>query len=156
MESAATIERLILHEVHTGIEANRIIIAGFSQGASLCLMTALTTWHEIGGVGCLSGWIPHLVREVSLSSTAERPDTQILITQSILGNEPCMPVFWAHGTSDTEIPLRLANDSIDFLRRCLRMSDSQIRIHEYPDIGHEVTDEMIRDLCSWIRDVFSR
>ena len=59
-----TLEKLILQEVHNGIAPSRIILAGFSQGASLCLMTALTTWHEIGGVGSFSGWIPHHAREV--------------------------------------------------------------------------------------------
>ena len=62
--SIKAIEQLILSEVHIGIDPERILLAGFSQGAALCLMTALTTLHDIGGVVSLSGWIPHRIREV--------------------------------------------------------------------------------------------
>ena len=62
--SIASIEQLILSEIRNGIDQKRIILVGFSQGAALCLMTALTTLHELGGVASLSGWIPHWIREV--------------------------------------------------------------------------------------------
>ena len=65
VESISVIEQLILTEVHDGLDPKRVILVGFSQGAALCLMTALTTLHDIGGVASLSGWIPHHVREVS-------------------------------------------------------------------------------------------
>ena len=62
--SIKAIEQLILSEVHIGIDPERILLAGFSQGAALCLMTALTTLPDIGGVVSLAGWIPHRIREV--------------------------------------------------------------------------------------------
>lgn len=63
--SIARLEDLILTQVRQGpVPESRIVLAGFSQGASLSLMTALTTLHELGGVASLSGWIPQECRQV--------------------------------------------------------------------------------------------
>lgn len=62
--SVSVIEDLILAQVHAGIDSRRIILVGFSQGAALSLMTALTSLHDLGGVVSLSGWIPHKARPV--------------------------------------------------------------------------------------------
>ena len=40
--SIASVEQLILSEIHSGIDQKKIILVGFSQGTALCLMTALT------------------------------------------------------------------------------------------------------------------
>lgn len=58
-------EAWIQAEVHRGTDPRRIIIMGFSQGAALGLLVALTTLHELGGVVSLAGWIPHGGRQVS-------------------------------------------------------------------------------------------
>lgn len=64
-ESVSYIENLILGEVHSGIDSRRVILVGFSQGAALSLLVALTSLHDLGGVASLSGWIPIRAREVS-------------------------------------------------------------------------------------------
>lgn len=63
-ESIHAIEQLILEEVQRGIHPRKIFLVGFSQGAALALMVGLTTLHDLGGIGCLSGWIPHRIRHV--------------------------------------------------------------------------------------------
>lgn len=65
-ESITQIENIILSQVHCGIDSRRIALVGFSQGAALSMMVALTSLHELGGVACLSGWIPHPFRYVSV------------------------------------------------------------------------------------------
>jgi lysophospholipase II len=65
--SVAIIENLILAQVHAGIDPRRIVLVGFSQGAALSMMVALTTLHDLGGVACLSGWIPRRARDVSVN-----------------------------------------------------------------------------------------
>jgi predicted esterase len=69
-ESVELVEQLILGEVRAGIDLSRIILVGFSQGAALALMTALSVDLRLGGVVSLSGWIPHRFRSVSTSSSA--------------------------------------------------------------------------------------
>ena len=63
-DSVRRIEQLILNEVHNGRDPKKIFLIGFSQGAALALMTGLTTLHDLGGIACLSGWIPHRIRDV--------------------------------------------------------------------------------------------
>ena len=63
--SISHVEGWIQAEVHRGADPRRIILMGFSQGAALGLLVALTTLHELGGVVSLAGWIPHKGREVS-------------------------------------------------------------------------------------------
>lgn len=65
--SVNTVEHLILSEVHTGIDPRKIVLVGFGQGATLALVVALTTLHDLGGVASLSGSLPPgpQAREVS-------------------------------------------------------------------------------------------
>lgn len=66
-ESKDFIERVIDAEVAgSGISLKRIVLAGFSQGACLSMITALTggpSTHELGGLVSLSGWIPAQLRK---------------------------------------------------------------------------------------------
>lgn len=64
-ESIAFIDDLISSQVQSGIDSRRIVLVGFSQGAALSLMVALTSLHELGGVVSLSGWIPPHAKDVS-------------------------------------------------------------------------------------------
>jgi len=41
-----------------GINPNRIILAGFSQGGAMALHTGLRFDNQLGGVICLSGYLP--------------------------------------------------------------------------------------------------
>ena len=76
----AKLENLIISEVRQGTTSSKIVLVGFSQGASLSLMTALTTLHELGGVASLSGWIPKQSRPVS------RPPQASLVSRPL---QPC-------------------------------------------------------------------
>ena len=67
--SVSHVEGWIQAEVHRGADPRRIILMGFSQGAALGLLVALTTLHDLGGVVNLAGWIPHNGREVSSHQT---------------------------------------------------------------------------------------
>lgn len=48
------------------VRPSKVALVGFSQGAALSMVLALTSLHDLGGVASLSGWIPHLSRPVSL------------------------------------------------------------------------------------------
>lgn len=58
-ESIFELERLIKKEVESGIEMNRIVVGGFSQGAGLsALEGAIGEIDRLGGIVMLSGYIP--------------------------------------------------------------------------------------------------
>lgn len=58
VESARIAERLIALEETKGIRRDRIFLGGFSQGGCVALYTALKLDRPIGGIFCLSGYLP--------------------------------------------------------------------------------------------------
>ena len=66
-DSIARIEQIILSEMHILSQPKKVIIAGFSQGAALSMLLALTSLHDLAGVASLAGWIPHKHRQVRIN-----------------------------------------------------------------------------------------
>ena len=58
--STSSINSLITTELDNNptIPPSRLIIGGFSQGAAVSLLTALTNERKLGGAIALSGWLP--------------------------------------------------------------------------------------------------
>ncbi len=62
------VEALIATEIARGVPASRIVLAGFSQGAAMTLMTGLRHPARLGGLIALSGYLP-LAAEVAAERT---------------------------------------------------------------------------------------
>lgn len=131
--SVASVEQLIHREMQNVDRPSKVVLAGFSQGASLSMVLALTSLHDLGGVASLSGWIPHRKR------------------QGMSHIEPCLPVFWGHGAEDTEIPEDMGEECIRFLKEGLNFSDDKITLKAYDGLGHAVSDQEVEDLAIWLR-----
>jgi len=58
VDSARLINQVITSEIDAGIDANRIVLGGFSQGGTMSLMSGLTRERKLAGVAVLSGWLP--------------------------------------------------------------------------------------------------
>ena len=58
------------------------------------------------------------------------------------------PVFISHGTYDELIPLKLGKESAELLRN----AEADVIFKEYA-MGHQVTEDTLRDLTSWLRGV---
>lgn len=63
-ESVTLIDGLIQSQMQAGIDSRQIVLMGFSQGAALSMIVALTKHYNLGGVVSLSGWIPLRARHV--------------------------------------------------------------------------------------------
>ncbi|TFY66207.1 hypothetical protein EVG20_g4884 [Dentipellis fragilis] len=118
--SVNLVESIIQSEIHGGVDSRKIVLMGFSQGAALSLMVALTSLHELGGVASLSGWIPHNARE------------------HIIHSEPSLPVFWGYGRADTEIPPYHSEESMGFLRDVMRLPMHLLTYRRYDNLAHTV------------------
>ncbi|KAJ7923017.1 phospholipase carboxylesterase [Mycena leptocephala] len=132
-ESIGVIESLILAQIHRGVDARRIILVGFSQGAALSLMVALSTLHDLGGVVSLSGWIPPRARDLNRS-------------QHTIAS-PNVPILWCHGTADTEIPIAIGEDAVSYLRKHVR---DKVQFNTYPGLEHTINDDEVNDLRAWL------
>ncbi len=112
-----------------GADPARVYTLGFSQGAVISLVTALTHPKLFAGVIALAGRIPQ--EAVPWLST---PD-----------ETAGMPVFMAHGTQDTIIRVEEARTARDILER----QRTNLTYTEYP-IDHRITPEMFASMSDWL------
>ncbi len=132
--SMAAIESLIAREKSRGIAANRIVIAGFSQGCAMALMTGLRHGERLAGIAALSGYLPLAATTLAERSTANCD----------------VPIFQAHGERDGVIPVARAIASRDAL---LAMGYA-VDWHAY-GMEHSVCMEEIGDLGDWLQRVLT-
>ena len=67
--------------------------------------------------------------------------------------EPSLPVFWAHGTADDEVPLSYGEECTSFLCSTLHMPQDKVVIKTYEGLGHTVNDTELDDLATWLSNV---
>ncbi len=127
--SQAYIESLISKEVARGIPANRIVLAGFSQGGAVALQTALRHKQALAGVMALSTYLP---LKASLAKEKSVENMHI-------------PIFMAHGTFDNVISLETNRVSFEVLQA----QHYAIQWHEYP-MAHSVNQQEIEDIRAFL------
>ena len=126
-ESTALLEGLIAREKERGIDAEKIVIAGFSMGGAIAINTALHTKESLAGLMALSTYLP-LPSEVADSA-----------------GERALPVFMAHGTFDPMLPMQWGQASAEKLKE----TGFTVEWHDYP-MAHAVSPEEIRDIRAWL------
>jgi phospholipase/carboxylesterase len=137
-ESAGILNALIARERERGLDAGRIVVAGFSQGGAIAIHAALRYPEKLAGLMGLSTYLP-------LSDAFEA---------EVLQNPQCgfrdLPIFMAHGSFDPMLPMELGQGSA----RLLTESGFTVEWHDYP-MAHAVCAEEIRDIRNWLLSVFS-
>jgi phospholipase/carboxylesterase len=131
-ESQREVDALIARERERGVPASRIVLAGFSQGCAMTLLTGLRHGERLAGLAGLSGYLPLAATTAAERSPANRD----------------LPIFQAHGTYDPIIPLARATASRD----ALLALGHPVEWHEYP-MEHSVCIEEIADLNAWLLKV---
>ncbi|MGZ5214765.1 MAG: alpha/beta hydrolase [Caldimonas sp.] len=133
-ESQALVEGLIAKEKGRGVPARKIVLAGFSQGCAMTLMTGLRHDGRLAGLVGLSGYLPLAAKAEAERHVANRD----------------VPIFLAHGSADPVIPIARARDSRD----ALVAMGHEVEWHEYP-MPHSVCGEEIADLQGWLLRVLA-
>jgi phospholipase/carboxylesterase len=131
-ESSESLEALIDREEKRGIEAGRIVLAGFSQGGAIAINTALRSGGKLAGLMGLSTWLP-------------LPDA---LESGGLDTTP--PVFMAHGQFDPMIPMQYGRAAADALAE----AGFDVDWHDYP-MAHAVCPQEIDDIRAWLGGVLS-
>jgi phospholipase/carboxylesterase len=124
-ESQASIEALIAREEKRGVSADRIVLAGFSQGGAIALQAGLRHRERLAGIVALSTYLP---LEDSLDREAAAANKRT-------------PIFMAHGTQDQVIPVQLAEAS----KRALEQRGYDIAWRAWP-MPHSVCAEEVEEL----------
>ena len=130
--SQVSIEALIAREKKRGTKAERLVLAGFSQGGAIALHTGLRHPERIAGIMALSTYVP--VGE-KLSAEASAANRRV-------------PIFMAHGTYDPVIPLDRAEQS----RGLLESLGYPVEWREY-GMPHSVCPEELADIGAWLGKV---
>ncbi len=113
-----------------GADPTRIYTLGFSQGAVVSLVTALSQPRLFAGVIALSGRIPPEALPL-LATPAETAG---------------QPVFMAHGSSDMVIRVEDAHTACDILHQ----QQADLTYREYM-IDHRINQQMYDEMTLWLR-----
>ena len=132
--SQQLVEVLLAREKSRGVAANRIVLAGFSQGGAIALQAGLRHAERLAGIMALSTYVPladQLAREASPANRS-------------------VPIFMAHGTADPMIPIARAHSSRDLLlQQGYALEWSEYRM------PHSVCPEEIDAIGVWLRRVLA-
>lgn len=132
-ESAGQLTALVARERERGVPADKIVLAGFSQGGALALHVGLRYPDALAGIAALSCYLidpPSLEREASPANRS-------------------IPIFQAHGTHDPMVSLRAGEASRDRLQAL----GYAVEWKTYP-VEHQIHPLEVRDLAAWLRGRF--
>ena len=133
--SAALVREQIDALIARGIAADRIVLAGFSQGGAVALHLGLTYPTALAGIIALSTYLP-LAEQLATERSPANQNT---------------PIFWGHGTADPMVACNLGELSAARLRQW----GYSVGWHDYP-VGHGVSPAEIADLGRWLHDCLDR
>jgi len=133
-QSEQLIVELIEEQISEGIEASRIIVAGFSQGGVLSLYTSLRTKHKLGGVVALSCYLA----------------TNDLPFEGAQGINQSTPIFCSHGDRDNVVPFSAGKDA----SQRLSAANFDVTWSQYP-MEHSVSQPQLVKLGQWITNVLA-
>jgi phospholipase/carboxylesterase len=131
--SITEVEALIEREAAHGIDADRVVLAGFSQGGAVALAAGLRHARKLAAIVALSTYLP-----VAEAIGRERSEANASI-----------PIFMAHGAFDPVVPKVLGERSRDRLRGW----GYSVAWHDYP-MAHQVCPQEIADLADFLAGVW--
>ena len=132
-ESTKLLLALVAREHARGVTADKLVLAGFSQGGAVVLHTVMHHAVQLAGIMALSTFLP--APDVGVSQSASAPST---------------PVFVAHGSYDPVLPLAMGREAADVLERL----GYPVEWHQYP-MAHGVCPQEISAIRDWLIRVYS-
>lgn len=138
-KSVRYVESLIDDLCSKGVPPSRIVLAGFSQGCALSLLTELTSRYSgrLAGIAGLMGYLPLADRIDAMRSQAELPHAVDEV-----------PLFLARGSKDRLIPYSKWNETLTKLKQ-LGLGAS-LEVKDYQDLGHSLSPVVLQDLLIWL------
>ncbi|RUO37751.1 carboxylesterase [Aliidiomarina shirensis] len=128
--SAAQTVALIEREIERGIPAERIVLAGFSQGGAVAYEAALSFQKKLAGVMCLS---TYLATQASVKTSEAQKTTPFLVQ---------------HGSQDPVVPAQLGTQA----KAWLEEHGYAVTYQTYP-MAHQVCAEQLQDISKFLQSV---
>ncbi|KAG5191439.1 lysophospholipase-like protein II [Tribonema minus] len=136
-QSAARIQALIDSEKAKGIPAQRVVVAGFSQGGATALHVALRTKDALGGCVACSGWLP-LAKEYP----AALGD----------GAKAGLKVLQCHGDADVVVRHHWGSQSYN----ALKAMGIAAELETYRGMGHSAIPDELERVSAFIQQQFRK
>lgn len=138
LASVDLIRAYVKEEISKGISPKKILIGGFSQGASLAaVMSLLCKEHLLAGFLSLSGFLP-IVDKLNNNISPVNRST---------------PVLLCHGTYDEVVPYQESYRTKEFLEKDAGRTDVQLKTYE--GVAHAVDDEELEDVIAFFEKVLN-
>jgi len=131
-QSQASIEQLIEDQIALGYTADKIVLAGFSQGGAIAYQTGFRSKYKVAGIVTLSTYLPC---ETTLDSEFN-PDN--------IG----IPVLAAHGSQDNIVLIERGEKAVEILRN----KGVEVRWFSYP-MAHSVCGEEVVEIAGFLKEV---
>jgi len=126
-DSSAQVEALIQAELEKGIPADKIILAGFSQGGVIALHLAPRLKQKLAGVMALS---TYMCAPQKLADEAVQAE---------------LDIFMAHGSQDPVVPMMAGRQAFD----TLTTQGYTVSWQDYP-MAHQVCAEELTAIRTWL------
>lgn len=131
-DSQAAVGELIAREATRGVTADRVVLAGFSQGGAIALQAGLRYPQALAGIVALS---TYLTLEETLAAEGQPANR-------------ATPIFMGHGTQDPVVPLQLAEAS----RAKLEARGYKVEWQTWP-MPHSVCGEEVEAIAEFLMRV---
>jgi phospholipase/carboxylesterase len=129
LESQNTLEAVIDQEIQQGLSSEKIYLAGFSQGAAVALFTGIACEQRLGGVICLSGYLP-------------------CVEHLKINQQHTLPIFFGVGLYDDVVLPQWTQIGFQFLKQ---HQYRELILQEY-NMAHAVCSEEVQDLSKWLSE----
>ena len=132
--SVAAVDQLIDEQIEAGIAAERLVLAGFSQGGAIALRCGLARDRSLAGLIGLSCYL----LDANRLDDWVKPESR------------SVPVFMGHGSQDPVVPVQLGQASAE----ALQSVGLDVRWLTWP-MAHSVNLDEIRAIDQWLEEVWT-
>ncbi|KZT51172.1 Phospholipase/carboxylesterase [Calocera cornea HHB12733] len=145
-ESVSRIHAMIDEELEcTTIPSERIVVAGFSQGAALTLAAGLTYGKKLAGLAPCSGYL-------MCKDSVEKAKS---------AHVPQLPIFLAHGREDNVVGLARSIKTVEALKESFgyqvatdtEAKEGFVTLKNYDGLDHSFSEEEAQDFGRWLESL---
>jgi len=134
LASEISVNALIEEQIAAGIPANRIVLAGFSQGGVVSLFTGLRYSQTLAGIMALSCYLPNADKlPVELNEANKQT-----------------PILQHHGVQDDVVPMSAGKMAYDLLK-----ASNYPTVWRSYSMPHSVLPEQLTDIGKWLQKQLS-
>jgi len=133
-QSSDMVISLIEQTIKDGVEPNKIVLAGFSQGGAVVLHTGILRINKpLGAILALSTYAPSFGEQLKVKEIKHQ-----------------LPISFMHGTFDNVVPIELAK----LARNKLINAGCNPTLQTYP-MAHEVCEQQIQDIGNFLTAILN-